>query len=70
MFELHRDKTHKLSAQFVMIFKFGHFAAGCQQLSYFLSQSYLQDAGVSLKGSMEPTQLDLFQSFGNSILQM
>lgn len=53
-----------------MIFKFGHCAAGCQQLSYFLSQSYLQDAGVSLKGSMEPTQLDLFQSFGNSILQM
>lgn len=53
-----------------MIFTFGHCAAGCQQLSYFLSQSYLQDAGVSLQGSMEPTQLDLFQSFGNSTLQM
>lgn len=62
--------SHKLSAQFVMIFKFGHCAAGCQQLSYFLSQPYLQDAGVSLQGSMEPTQLDLLQSFGNSILQM
>lgn len=62
--------SHKLSAQFVMIFTFGHCAAGCQQLSYFLSQPYLQDAGVSLQGSMEPTQLDLFQSFGNSTLQM